>query len=84
MEARIARAEELQVHRIKDLQEGRDLVAEINETSNKTMQEMRADGVGNELHMQLTDLLYEFKKARNNIQSQMTRLVKIKMKSTKN
>lgn len=72
-----SRATELSHYKIKSIEDGKELVAEIEQTMNDILVAMRED-ISNESHKQYTDLHYDFKKARNNIQSQMGTLVKAK------
>lgn len=72
--------EELQTVKIKTVDEGKDLLLDIKVKSGQLLYEMQNTPSIPEW-TKLNDERYELKKARFNIQSQMTKIVKERMKN---
>lgn len=71
--------DQLMVARITTIPEGRELVDKINKFAFELLNEAREAGnFDNEKSKAYTDVRYDLRTARNNVQNQMTKLVKAK------
>jgi hypothetical protein len=67
--------------RIKDLDQGKELVEKIDRWLGESLNEMRESNLNNDQSDIWFDVLYDLKTARKKIQSQMALLVRRQMKS---
>lgn len=70
--------DELLVKKITTVAEGRQAVEYISTFMSELLNEMASRVMNNEMSQVYTDVRYDLKTARHNIQSQMTRLVRLK------